>query len=109
LVGSYTQRHKSERIWSLETETLCISCPTGFTGFIFGLSPFPEGREKIQSACLPCGIQDYSTGAAEIMTSLFVLLVFGFYCLPIRCVCGQPFLRRGINVFAFLPERQKIS
>jgi hypothetical protein len=38
----------------VETSTLCTSCQTGsarLTGFVFGLSPFPEGRKKTQSAC----------------------------------------------------------
>jgi len=33
------------------------------------LSHLPDEGEKTQSACLPCGIQGYSTGAAETMAS----------------------------------------
>jgi hypothetical protein len=55
LVPFYTQRHYFLRIYIfVETSTLGTSCQTGFTrltGFVFGLSPFPEGRKKTQSAC----------------------------------------------------------
>jgi hypothetical protein len=49
------QRHYFLRICIIvEKSTLCTFCQTGstrLTGFVFGLSPFPEGRKKNQSAC----------------------------------------------------------
>ena len=81
---------------------------TRLTGLILALSPFPEGRKKTQSACLPCGIGGYSTGAAE--NSSFIvgstscsMLPMGFHC-SLRILAS---LEEGLRFLPFFRKGKK--